>query len=175
MPFRLLRQAAAIGFMALLLWAATALAAPGANRYVNTEDHYSFAPPAGWKQNTRALPKPFVLFVGPIEQQFAVNLNIYSEPIGNMSLDQYVALSKQKAAQSKIVTISAVRPAKLDGVPAYRLSGTLQMGARKVANRQVVCVRNKRGYVLTLSASPATIKKYDPVFDKIIASFTWEK
>jgi hypothetical protein len=160
-----------LGVSALCALVGGAFAGP-TPRYTDAQNHYSFQPPEGWTRKTD-LPKPVVGYIGPVEDEFAVNfnVNIHGRPVEEADLDQFIA-------GIKIANAEMYDRAKttLNGMPARSWRTHLKIpGHAPMENRQVVCIYNKRAYELTFTMPPSVVKKYDPVFEKIVASFRWEK
>jgi hypothetical protein len=160
----------------LLVWGAVAEAGPKLTRYVDAAYHFSFQPPAGWKRVTTGVTQMTVAFAGPASNGFATNVNIVVEPVGKLTLDDYVKATKKAIAKQKGMTIDGEKPAKLGGEPGHSWRMHLRMpNMSAVDNRQVLCVHNKRGFVVTFSTLPSELKKQEATFDKLLASFKWEK
>lgn len=154
--------------------------APGScaaeTRYKDTQEGFSFAIPAGFQRIVNAKTGT-VGFVGKRENNFAPNINIVSEATGSFTLAQYVAGNKQfVTTRIPSARILSEKATTLGGLPAHSVHARFQMpGMPLIANHQILCVHNRRGYVLTFTATPATIAKYEPIFEKVRASFKWEK
>ncbi|HLK56593.1 MAG TPA: hypothetical protein VKU00_08515 [Chthonomonadaceae bacterium] len=178
LAMRIVNSLCSVGFRGLsvsavalcaLLWNASAGPTP---RFTDAENHYSFQPPEGW-QRRMDLPKPIVAFLGPEEEDFSANfsVNLMGKPVENEDLDKLVAQVKIENGDIYARTKTA-----LNGIPARAWRTHLHVpGHPVVENRQILCVYNKRVYELTFTMKPDTVKKYDPVFEKIVASFRWEK
>ncbi len=142
-------------------------------RIVDTRNKFSFQPPADWTHNTTINP-PFIVFIAPGETD--VNIGTYGEAVGKMTLDTLVKSNKQNAKAEQGMTIYDEKSTKLAGEKAY--SWRIRIKRRNFApheSRQIFCIHNSRSFVLTLTGLPTNIKKYEPAFDKIVASFRWEK
>ena len=142
-------------------------------RFVDTRNKFSFQPPADWTHNTTIDP-PYIVFVAPGETD--VNIGTYGEAVGKMTLDTLVKSNKQNAKTEQGMTIYDEKATKIAGEKAY--SWRIRIKRRNFAShesRQIFCIHNNRSFVLTLTGLPTNIKKYEPAFDKIVASFRWEK
>lgn len=146
---------------------------------------YSLVAPAGWAMTTEDVSKGGVAFLGPHEQNFAVNINVLSEPSPHETLAQYVeATHKQVAAHPEIgMTILKDGTKTMAGAPAHTVLVELHMPKRPdiplLRNYQVYAMHNDRAYILTLTypknVAAGSAKKYTAVFDKLVASFQWER
>ena len=82
------------------------------------------------------------------------------------------ALFKQYGKYCKML---ALRKTTLGGQPAYLYRVRLSIpGYPVIENRQIVCVYQGGGYVFTFTELAALKAKYEPIGDKIIASFRFE-
>jgi hypothetical protein len=135
----------------------------------------SFVPPAGWTRDTD-VPAPNIVYVAPVEPRGAVNIGAVSEKVGHPTLAQVIQANRDFAAHTPGLTIYAEHAATLAGEPAHawRMHVRPPKGeAHEV--KQIFCVRNSRSYILTLTGLPSNIHQYEPVFDKVVASFAWSK
>lgn len=144
-------------------------------RYIDKEFRYAVTPPPGWTRKMD-MAKPYVAFVGPEEAGFQPNLNIYTEPAAHKTLAQYVRVSRETITASKAMRLQSDRKATLGGSPAQMLQSLVAAGGQTPATVvQILAVHGGRGYIVTFTAPPAAIKKYTPVFDRVLASFRWQK
>jgi hypothetical protein len=175
MPRRSVPGAFAALYGLLCILPAIAASADASTRYIDREYHYSLAPPPGWTRKTD-MPRPYVAFLGPIEQEFQANFHVYSEPAANKTLAEYVKISKETITKNKKMRLVRSGKTRLAGVPAetFQLNVTVP-GNGHTVTRQVVALRDGRGYILTFSALPKSIKKLTRIFDRVIASFRWER
>ena len=170
------RRRIAFGSAALCAWAALAVTAQAGPRYTDPERRFSFLPPVGWKRASEDVPKDAVAFVGPMDGEFAPNVTLTGEPVGDVTLDRFVAGARALPAQIKGVTILNEKRTTLGGKPAYLWRLRLTFPNKPVVeNRQVFCVVAKRAYVLTFSAQPEKMKRYEATLHRLLVSFQWEK
>ena len=149
----------------------------GETRYKDAQGGYSFAVPAGYKRVTAGVPAVAVVFAGKSSGGFAPNVNIVSEPVGAATLNQYIAANKQTISQRMpSAKLFSEKATTLGGIPARSSHMRFSMAGRPpIENLQYYCVRSGRGYVVTFTATPATIGKYAATAEKVRASFKWEK
>lgn len=139
----------------------------------DNEFGYAFQIPKGWTRKTD-IPRPMLVYMGPVHAGFRVNMNVYVEEVGALSLADYVRMSKEAVSKTKGITIRYTNKRLLGGDSAYFFQSEVELeGKPKLINRQVLCVRNKRGYVMTFTGAPVSMKKYNAVFNKCLASFKW--
>ncbi len=143
-------------------------------RVVDAGDKLSFMPPAGWKRDNSH--PPYIIFSAPREPDESVNISIVSGPVGNQTLEQFTQHNRDTVLHNKGLTIYAEQNALLAGEKAHSWRMHLQPPLDKGhENRQIFCVHNRRWYLLTLTALPSNLSKYEPVFDKMAASLRWER
>lgn len=154
--------------MFLSIASATVANAP---RYVDSATHFSFVPPGNWERKPN-VPAPAAAFIGPRSGGFATNIvvNVYSGP--------FVPAEEEKRVQSVQVqygTIFSMGTAKLGGEPAHSWRTRLHVpGFPALENHQIFCLHSGHAVEITLTAPPTVMKKVDPVFDRVLASFRWE-
>lgn len=158
----------------LMLCASALLYGQTAPRYTDTEHGFSFAPPAGWTRK-EGLPKPLVAYLGKPDNDYAPNfsVNVFSRAVKKS--DETAFLDSVKTEYRKHGTLSPIKRAKLAGKSAYAWSAKISLpNYPTVVNRQIVCFHNERAYELTFTTLPTNIKKYEPVFAQICASFRFQ-
>lgn len=164
-----------VAIAAAMLLTAPVSARDTGTRYTDPEYGYSVVAPPGWERKTD-LPRPYVAFLGPVKNGFQPNFNIFSEPAANKTLAQYVKAARSAIASNKAIHLQSVKETTLDGAPARMLQSLVETGSHPpAANRQVVAVHGGRGYIVTFTAAPATIKRYLPLFTRVLASFHWQR
>ena len=162
---------------ALALCAVPCLSAPADTRYVDSEHHFSLTPPPGWTVNKTLIPH-YAVFVEPNKsaQDEAATIGTYGEPIPNLTLEQYLKASRQGLAAQKGLTVYDEKTVTLGGAKAYSWRMRVNLPGHTLhENRQAFCARGAQAVIITLTALPATLKKYDAAFDKTLASFRWEQ
>ena len=165
--------AAAVIAAALLLAPASGRARGAGVAYTDPQYGYSLVAPPGWTRKTD-MPRPFVAFMGPIEDGFQTNFNVDPEPAANKTLAQYVKAARESAAKDKAIGSRIERRATLAGGPAVIVQSVVTLQGRTSIARQIVAVHGGRGYTITLSVAPAALKKNLPAFKRVIASFRWQ-
>jgi len=161
--------------LALLACAVLATADSAPARYKDAKFKFSFLPPAGWTQDPDQ-HSPMVAFLGPKEQDFTVNVSVYSESTSLSNLDSLIKVTKKEDAKVKGFVLYEEKRTKLGGQPAHAWRAHLKLaGKPPLELRQVFCLHDKRSFSLTLTMPPGSVKKYDTVFEKLMTSFRWEK
>lgn len=147
-------------------------AAPPNLRYIDAASGFSFQPPDGWLKR-EGLPKPLVAYIGPQENGFSVNfsVNIYGKRVKKTDEEKFLRDIKIEHG-----TIYDRKRVKLANRPAHAWRTRLNVpNYPKLENRMVLCFHNERAYELTFTVAPASLKKYEPVYNRILASFQFEK
>jgi hypothetical protein len=146
---------------------------------------YSFVPPVGWQRATENVSKGMVAFMGPRELNFGVNINILSEPAPHETMAQYVTASHKLVEAHKEIGMKILKDGAkvMAGGPVHTVIAELQMPNRPdipmLRNYQVYALHKDRAFILTLTypkdVPQSSAKKYIDAFDKLVASFKWEK
>ena len=146
---------------------------------------YSLTPPAGWVTSTKNVAKGGVAFLGPTEQNFAININILSEPAPKETLAQYVDANHRQIAARKEFGVTVLKDGKtvMASTPAHTMLSEMHIPNRPelpfLRTYQVYAMHKDRAYILTLtypkSVAESSIKKYTAALDKLVASFHWER
>ena len=169
---------ARLGMMAILGMgmAAAVCAMPLDGRYTDMEHRFSLLPPPGWTVNQNLIPHYAVLVEPQARpEEEAATIGTYGEPVRAMTLDAYIKSTRAEIAKQKGLTIYGEKKLTLGGEPAYSWRMHVNVAGQPAhENRQVVCLRGPQALTLTLTTLPASIKKYDAAFDKVLASFRWE-
>lgn len=146
---------------------------------------YSVVPPGGWTTTTQKVAKGGVAFLGPREQNFAVNINILSEPAPYETLQQYVEGTHRQIASHKEAGMTILKDGStvVAATPAHTVVAAMHIPNRPeiplLSTHQVYVMHNNRAYILTLTypkgTPAASAKQYVAAFNKLVASFHWEK
>ena len=137
--------------------------------YVNKEYGFSIQPPEGWTIQEDWFGA-IVCFIGPTEDDFAVNINIVSEET-DMSLEEYVELSKQQIKDILNATIISGGSRTIKNHEAYEIVLTWTMGAHNLKQKQVYLIEKGRAYIITCTASQSNYDSYVSTFDESINTF----
>jgi hypothetical protein len=112
-------------------------------------------------------------------QGFRANVTITTAtaPPGVTTVADYAKLTRSKAASLKLkmYKILSEKPQKLGGMPAIERNIQVTTPERTtVRTREIICLRNGQVFVVTFASSPATLSKFNPIFDKVLSSFVWK-
>lgn len=145
---------------------------------------YSALPPAGWVATTENIAKGSVAFVGPREKGFAVNMSISIDPAPRETLAQYVgAIHKQLATPKEMKLLKDGTRVVAGGTPAHTILAELHVPGHSdlpvLTVHEVFAMHKDRAYILTLTypkgVAETSAQKYRAAFDKLVASFQWER
>ena len=181
-----LRPSRALLLMLVACFVVAAVHAPAA-RYKSAT--YSVVPPDGWTTSTENLPKGAVAFLGPHElgpqvQDFIVNITVTVEHAPHETLTQYVEAMRRQLASPKEMKIRKDGASVLGGnTPAHTIFGELHVANHAelpvLLTHEVIAMHNDRAFILVLTypkgIATANEKRYVAIFDKLVASFQWEK
>ncbi len=164
-----------LGAAGILLFSTTICTAELQRRYTDPEYGYSISAPRGWSRKTD-MARPYVAFLGPEDNGSLPNFHIFTEPAVNKTLAEYVRVSRESIAKNRSMRLQSQQRTALCGAPAAVLQSIVTADGRPpMIVRQVVTVHEGRGYVVTLTAPPAGLKRYLPLFGKALASFQWRR
>jgi DcrB-like protein len=141
------------------------------NAYVSSAHGFTINPPSGWSTDESGSFGTVVIFYGPTESNFRVNMNVVAEAT-SLSLADYVSASKSQLS-SGLTNYSIVSegPITIGGLGAYQLVGTFTQGTFSIKNMQVVFVENREAYIVTSTALQSNYDTYSPVFTESVQTF----
>ncbi|MDE2125411.1 MAG: hypothetical protein KGJ62_02355 [Armatimonadetes bacterium] len=140
------------------------------------EFHYSFIPPAGWKRVVTGVPANAVAFLGPYKQNFSVNLTVYAERVGNVTLAQFTAGARRLPQQIKGITLVDEQNRLLAGIAAHQWTQQTRIAGKPPADSlQVFALYHGDAVVITLTTPAGTLPQYGVVVHNMLAGFHWVK
>jgi hypothetical protein len=141
------------------------------NPYVNSNNQFSMNPPSGRGVDSSGIYGTTVVFYGPTDTGFRVNMNVVVEST-SLTLSAYVSASKsQLYAGLTNYYIVSEGPKTIGGIDGYELVGTFTQGASSIKNKQDFLVQNQKAYVITSTALQSNYDTYQPVFDESVQTF----
>jgi DcrB-like protein len=141
------------------------------NAYVNSNNQFSINPPSGWTVDSSGVYGTTVVFYGPTDTGFRINMNIVVEST-SLSLSAYVSASKAQLYSSLTNYNLVSEGAKtIGGLNGYELVGTFTQGAANIKNKQDFLVQNGKAYVITSTALQSNYDTYQPAFDESVQTF----
>jgi len=148
------------------------VSADSVQAYTSSKHNFSVDPPSGWAVDD-TITFAVVVFYGPIEEGFQVNVNIQIESLPtSMTVKQYADAAKEilQTALSNFTLVSEGSRV-INNVDAYELVFTFRQAAINVKEKQVYLVRNKKAYIVTYAALPTTYQKYLTAFESSVETF----
>src|SRR3989442_7795942 len=154
-----------------LMFGASVFASVDSNAYVNSNNRFSINPPSGWVVDSSGAFGTSVIFYGPTEANFRVNMNIIVEST-SLTLSAYVSAAKTQLSQGLTnYYLVSEGPKTIGGVDAYEVVNTFTQGAFNIKDQQTISVHNQKGYVITSIALPSNYDTYLPAFDESVQTF----
>lgn len=121
-------------------------------------------------------PVKLFAFDPEVEDRFATNVNVLAVDLpSDVGLDEFVAANEAdiEAFSGRVGPIASEQ-AQLQGGTARRLTYRVRVKSegreRTVATLQYLLVGTGKGYVVTFSTLPNMSGRYEPTFDRIVAS-----
>lgn len=144
-------------------------------RHVEKSGGYSLVPPEGWK--AREFPGlKYQVIVGPATNGFAPNLNVVKET-SSLKLDDYVK-GNRAALQQLFKNFQLVDQGEFKtagGLQGVKMIVQDEQGNKQLRQTFYFFESGNTKYVVTASALADGGEKLDPVFDKCLKSFRFEK
>jgi len=142
--------------------------------YSNDRYGFSIRPPAGWKIKENVRVENFtiiVAFIGPTENNFAVNINIYSERT-NQNLQEYTSSNKESLnLYVPEFNLISEKNRIIGNIKAYEIVYTAKVKNVDLKFEQVVLIKNNRSYIITFTNLNENFDKYIAVFEKSVDTF----
>jgi len=154
-----------------LMFDVPVFASVDSNPYVNSNNRFSINPPSGWTVDSSGAYGTAVVFYGPTDTGFRVNMNVIVEST-SLTLSAYVSAAKTQLSQGLTnYYLVSEGPKTIGGVDAYELVNTFTQGAFNIKDKQTILVQNQKGYVITSTALQSNYDTYQPVFDESVQTF----
>jgi hypothetical protein len=137
--------------------------------YTNTKYTFTINPPPGWTTTEPA--NVTVAFVGPLNEDFPVNMNILVVTT-NKTITQFVTASEQ-ALQTSLTNYTTISeaPRTINNITAYEIVYTFTYQNTTIKQKQVYLIKNTEAFIITYSASATTYPKYLSAFETSIQTF----
>jgi hypothetical protein len=140
----------------------------------NESPLYSFSYPANW--NKQPLEGAEFCFIRPKEnasQKFRENINLVIDPPDDLTLQEYgeVAINKMSSQMNSFRLFSS-GIVKINQRNFYKIVYQFKFKKLMMKDIYFITVENNRSYNFTCSALPSTFSQFQPVFEKIIQSFS---
>lgn len=162
-----------------LLVILTLAAAFAQKTFTSREGGFSITPPKGWKWTDGSQYGVEAVFYGPIENNFAVNINYVVENLPSpMSLNDYTtaalrqvqgALDDYKQVSKRTVTVGKVKATE----HVYRFK--IKEAGLSLQGKQLIFVRGKKAQVFTFTALRSNYAKHVSTFDRSMNTLRWNR
>jgi hypothetical protein len=142
--------------------------------YSNDEYGFSIVPPTGWKTKENVKIGNFtsvVAFIGPKENDFTVNFNIYSESTKGLNLQEYVNLGKEASASIPSFNLISEKNRTIKNLEGYELVYTINLMNKSLEFEQMILIKNGESYVITFASLKDNFDKYISDFEKSTETF----
>ena len=112
-----------------------------------------------------------------LAQEFATNINVVVEPLpGGIDFEQYLDANLSQLRQVPTVTVDLedddlALPGGRAALINSRFSLNSPSGAQEIAVRQYLFLKGGRGFILSMTTTPAHAATYEPVWEQIAKTF----
>src|SRR3989441_13126793 len=117
-------------FLVLLamMFGASVFASVDSNAYVNSNNRFSINPPSGWTVDSSGAYGTSVIFYGPTDSNFRINMNVVVEAT-SLSLSDYVSSTKSQLSTGLTnYHLVSETSTTIGGLAAYKLVNTFTQG-----------------------------------------------
>lgn len=143
--------------------------------HIDTQHRFRVALPKSWRAYKSAQGLP-LLAISPrektgdvVRERMSVSVTVFDEPISPEAFgEQLIEEAKAELPGFKLYEDGLTT---LNGRIYYKLVYGYKRGAEEFRNLGYLHIESYRGYAILYTASPATLKKYQPLFDSITESF----
>jgi hypothetical protein len=145
--------------------------------YNNDTYGFNIVPPQNWRTDESGTSGIIVNFLNTAPDadngnKFAANINVVSENVGNVNLDNYVGSSKKVLMGSFTnYTVVTERNIVVGEKPAVLIESTYEMGIYSLHNLQLFIVNNQKAYVVTATALSSAWNNYFGQMNASVMSF----
>jgi len=144
--------------------------------YINDEYNFGINPPENWTINQDNVESFVVLFIGPTEKNYQVNLGI-SIPetlASDETLDNVVDEINENypIIFTENLTWHSKGSKNINGLDAYEIVFSYNYSIYHIKQKQVLILKNNIVYTFTYSALTGTYNNYISSIDETINSFT---
>ena len=142
----------------------------------NGDGGYDISAPAGWsKKDTFFMGQHMVFVKSPRENEsddFLENVNVVTEKIGSMKMDEYLDLSTTNIKKGLTdVEEGKISDRNFNGMDFKCVRYSHVYGSTPIDVDAYFTIDNGTAYVITCSAKGGTISKWEPAFEEIVRSF----
>jgi len=144
-------------------------------KYYNDIFGFSIEQPYGWFVEKRDFG-PIVIFFGPREENFSVNILIQVFNGQGMTLNEFANMVKQN--DSQILTnyqMVSEQSRIINGLNSYEMVVNHTIEDFDLKLKEVLFLEENLAYMISYTALQSNFDKYSPIFDNIIETFSIQK
>lgn len=149
-------------------------ASVSSSAYVDSSNQFSISPPSGWAVDSSGVYRTSVIFYGPVDSSFRINMNIIVQAT-SLNLSDYVSAAKYQLAASFTTTnnytLVSQGSTTVGGVAGYQLVNEWTQGSYNIKDEQDIVVQNQKAYIITSTALQSNYPNYQPTFDESVQTF----
>jgi hypothetical protein len=135
-------------------------------------DKFRVAVPKAWRKDIKEMSGFRILFFyAPMDAGSTPNINFLTEDMHGATADQYIAASKQKV-QSGGIVVGESGNFSGNGVSGMYSLNTMNYAGTELAEKLYIFTKDNTAYVITGTCLLNQKDKYQPMFDKIVKTFT---
>lgn len=149
----------------------------GNNDQNRQEDEFTIIAPKGWEKfDTVLMGHHFTVLRSPLEKNdnFRENVNVASEPSGSMDLQDYFDANMSSMKSLPEFREISKEDKTINSIKFKNLKYSHNYGGTPIDVDAYFVVHNGKGYVITCSAARGELSQWQPVFDKIMSSFSFK-
>ncbi|HZC70066.1 MAG TPA: DcrB-related protein [Jatrophihabitans sp.] len=149
---------------------------PRSGAITSPDGDFSVVLPTGWTDQSDKAGQfgAVTVYIGPVADNFATNINVTREDIGSMSVAEYEQRTFS-AVRSQFHASVVSQPASrsVDGADALEYTVDDQQAGKSLRQRQTLVVHDGSGYVITYSALQTAFDASSDDAAAIVDSWQW--
>ena len=142
------------------------------------QEEFAITAPRGWEKfDTILMDHRFTILRSPQgkDDDFRENVNVASESSGSMDLQDYFDANKTSMKSSLPEFLEILHGDKtINNLRFKNLKYSHKYGGTPIDVDAYFIIHKGKGYVITCSAGRGTLSQWQPVFDKIMSSFSFK-
>ena len=140
--------------------------------YSNTVYGFGLNPPSGWTTDESGLMGTIVIFYGPTEDNFTVNVFVTAGQLEtgetlSDSVEEVIEFYTNYFTNFSLLSSNA---RTVNGMAAHEIIYTYLQGVNNLKQKQVMVEKNRKTIILTYSAIVSSYDNYLSVFDQSVSS-----
>jgi hypothetical protein len=135
---------------------------------VDTSD-FSIKMPKSWKHEVKQGKFTMLFLLAPRDDNFTPNLNALSQPVGNVTMDDYVKANAEQLKEMD-VHIDTTGDMTIDGLQGKYFMSRYLLKGHPIGVKTYFVLYNGNAYVLTGTTEADNSDRYYPIFDGIVST-----